>query len=79
MDYNESRLDKYYCRIVYDNDIPPRQVLTIGPLNHERFQQLIEQSRDPDSPLTIISVVSILKYPYDHKGISDRNLMTRQK
>lgn len=78
MDYNESRLDHYYCRWVLDNEAPPRKVVTSGPLNHESFQTLINKSRDPDCPITIISVVSILKYPYDYKGISDRKLMIKK-
>ena len=78
MDYNDSRLDCYYCRWVFDDELPPRQVFTSPRLNHEQFQKLIDQSRDPDSPITIISVVSILKYPYDLKGISDRRLMIKK-
>lgn len=77
MDYNESRLQCYYCRWVLDDQLPPRQVVTSGPLDHEKFQALINKSRDPECPITIISVVSILKYPYDHNGISDRKLMIK--
>lgn len=79
MDYNESRLDYFYIRYVLDTQDPPRDVITTGPLKSDKFREFVEKTRDPDCPITIISVVSILKYPYDHKGISDRSKMIRKQ
>lgn len=78
MDYNESRLMHYYARWVIDDANPPRQVMTSGPLDRSAFSRLIEQTRNPDCPITIVSVVSILKYPYDRQGISDRQNMIKK-
>ena len=78
MDYNESRLQHYYVRWVLDKETPPRHVVTTVPLNHESFQDLINRSRDIENPITIISVVSILKYPYDHNNICDRTQMIKK-